>query len=392
MKLWMMTACCLCLSGCALVTEQAAQKSYSGKWQEIRIDGEQVLRGAALSVLGDRSLAMIGQGSEASFILKRDPVGTIQWYKQADTPLSNLYASHYSRAGALIAAGDYPSVDSGVQQAYALSLSPNGNIHWQSQFHSTDDMAILAIDETPDGDLLFAGALYPAASNAEFDAMADSFILKANAEGRVVWQRPIHLLEDDQAEDILVLPDGRILALINNRDQNEASLGVHLVLLDSAGEVLHNRRLPAEGFANAAAMALSIDGQSIWIVGTRASSVSEQGQDHIALLKVNSEAEVQEYFIDHDSVDAAPGGIAVLADGSVLVAGTGQPENTLGDLNVLYLRFAPDGTVIERADFGGSGIDFAEAIQVLNDGSIQILATYNALEEPELRLISRSGF
>ncbi len=390
MRPLIIAGCCLALSACALVTHPDSKKDNNGQWKITSIEGEQVLRGNALSVFGDRSLAMIGQGSEASFILKRDPIGQIEWYKEANTALSNLYAGHYSKAGTLIVAGDYPS-DTGVQQAYAMSLNAAGGIHWESQFQSVDDMAILAIDETSDEDLILAGVLYPEGSSDEFDAMADSFVLKASAEGNIIWQRPISLPQDDQVDDVLVLPNGRILALINHRDENEASLGVRLVQLSADGDIVYNERLLAPGFSDAAAMTLSPDGQSIWIVGSYASTADERSHHQMALLQVSAEAEVMQHFIDRASIDAAPGDIATLADGSIVVVGTGQPKNTLGDLNVLYVRFNAAGETIERADFGNGGIDFADAIQVLNDGTVHILATFNATEEPQLTLISRVG-
>ena len=391
MKPLIIAGCCLALSGCALVEDPSRQKVPQGQWKVASIADDQASRGNSLSIFGDRSLAVIGQGSENSFVLKRNPVGVVEWHKKADRPQNNFYASHYTTAGALIVAGDYPSMENDAQQAYAMSLNAAGEVNWQSQFYSADDMAVLAIDETPDGDLILAGVLNPVDSSDEFDAMADSFALRVSPEGDILWQRSIRLAQDDQIEDVLVLPEGDILALINHRDENEQSLGVHLVQLDVHGNVNYDERLLATGFSDAAAMALSPDKQSVWIVGSYADKKGQRNQHQMALLQVSPEAEVQKYFVDRGSLDAAPSDIAVLADGSIAVVGTGQQENTLEDLNVLYIHFDAAGEVIERKVFGDGGVNFADAIQVLNDGTVQVLATFNATEEPEITLISRSG-
>ena len=391
MKFWIAAGCSFLLSACTLVSHPDKQKDGKTQWQINTIKADQMLSGNALSVFGDRSLALVGGGDEADFVLKRDPVGVIEWYRLADRSASNLYTSHYSRSGALIVAGDYPNLQTGVQQAYAIALNTNGKVRWQRQFDSRDDMAVLAIDETNDGGLVFAGQLYPAASRDRFNAPADSFVLKTTSEGKVEWLRTLRLPQSDQAEDVLALSDGRILALINHRDDNEQSLGVHLVQLGADGRPLYNERLLAEGFVDAAAMKLAPDGRSIWIAGVQVSNQGETSRHQMAALEVNLDAEVQRHFIDQTSEDAVSRDIAILADGSIAVVGRDQPKNTLEDLNVLYVHFDADGSVLERADFGGSGIDSGDAIQVLRDGTTLILATFNIAEEAQLTLISRAG-
>ncbi|MBN2496746.1 MAG: hypothetical protein JXR96_19300 [Deltaproteobacteria bacterium] len=236
-------------------------------------------------------------------------------------------------------AGETRLVATGAADAFAARYSAQGSLVWARSAGSSASAWARAAAASADGGCVlggwFAGRLTlgagtPAETSLEASGQGDAFVARLDAGGALLWARRIGGPGDVECRAVAAAPDGGLVALGRFTGQLEPDGGP---ALQSAGE----RDLFLARFGP--------QGQLGWIAPIGGPDFDE------------------------------PGSVAVLADGSVLAAGSFRQRCALagaaelvsaGDWDVFAARFAPDGGLVWARRAGGSRGEHAHVLRAVD--------------------------
>lgn len=378
------------LAGC-LGLPLAQQETQTG-WQQNPIDSGYAYSGKHLGTLEADEMVVVGESDDGSFVLSSDSTGNVQWSSHAKAKPFHLYRAHFTGLGGIIVAGDHTSEKTGVQQAYVMNLKRSGKMNWQIQYESKDDMSIYVVDEFSDRGLVFAGAIFPQGSAEKFDALGDSFVMKTSALGTMQWIKRFRLPHDDQVADIAVLPDDSVLVLINNFDENEQNLGMHLVRLNSEGRLIFSEKMRLANVIEGAALSVDAKRSRFWIVGRQSIQGRGEAEETVrsVAIELDFRARVLGYLYDHENLEAEAVDIVVDDRGDLHILDVGREQGFFATVDVVYRHLSREGKELGRETFGTEGFDIGHSIALLPDGRVVLLATYDSDDTSQLMIISET--
>ena len=177
------------------------------------------------------STAFSGEGYTDFYIVKTDSNGSIQWSKTIGGAGGD-YGSAIAQAddGGFIAAGVTISFGAGEYDLYIVKLDGNGNLLWTKTIGGSDFEYLYSIIKAVDGGIAASG------STASFGAGGDdSYILKLNSAGDLLWNRTIGGVYDDNARSIIQTSDGGYLIGGETGSWGAGNSDIYIIKTDANG-------------------------------------------------------------------------------------------------------------------------------------------------------------
>jgi hypothetical protein len=150
---------------------------------------------------------------------------------------------------------------------------------------------------------------------------SDAFLAKYNQAGDIIWSRTWGATGEDKAQGMCIGPNGEIYICGSSDNAASASLDIFVVSFDTAGNILSETVLAADG--------------------------------------------------DQEASD-----IRVASDGTIFLAGTGQKNDT-SDFDMMFVALETDGSLLFTQFWGYSLNDSAYALEICEDGNILLTGHYS---------------
>jgi len=236
-----------------------------------------------------------------------------------------------------------------------------------------------AIRPTADGGAVVAG--YTAFGTA---GGTDAYLLKLDDEGEVEWSLTDGGAGFDRGADVVPAADGGYFFATSTESEGPGDpenfgsyRNVKLLKVDGAGRVVWQQIYGEEGPDSVAAMTPTADG------GVALAGFTQNAADGPAalVLRYSSEGALRWVTkLEDELPNSIANGVAALADGSLVIAGSTMPQGQRPDAFVARLDDA--GTVVWTDSFGSERSEQFESVRATRDGGA-IAAGYRSDAWPE---------
>ncbi len=320
-----------------------------------------------------------GAGGSDVFLLKYSPSGSLVWQRTWGGNVTDVGRSvAVDASGSIYVTGSTFSFAGGLNEdAFLLKFNSTGDLQWEKTWGASkaDFGLSVAVDST--------GAAYVTGSTSSFGAGGeDTFLLKFNSTGDLVWQRTWGGSKVDEAFAVAAYSSSNIYVAGSTASFGAGAKDALLLKFDSAGNLLWQRIWG--GSANDTAHGLALDSSgNVYLTGFTNSWGA--GSSDVFLLKFDPSGNLvwQKTWGGIDFDDGR--GVAVDASGRVYVTGITTSFGAGRD-DVLLLKFDASGRLTGQTTWGGIGTDDGLGIAV--DSSGNAIATGFVSEGPPYSLSS----
>jgi hypothetical protein len=345
----------------------------------------------------------LGAGSYDIWLLRLYSNGVVQWQK-AYGGMSNDYASAIQQTsdGGYIVAGSTDSFGAGSYDVWLLKVSSNGGIQWQKTYGGASDDYASSIQKTSDGGFIVSG------STNSFGAEGyDLWVLKMDAVGNVQWQKTYGGTGDDyvnsiqQTKNPVNIADGYIVA---GTTHSFGAVGADswVVKLNLNGNILWQKSYGSTGDDSANSIQQTSDGGYIVAGSTTSADVND-----FWVLKLDTKGNVswQKTYSGTDQNSA--NSIRQTSDGGYIVAGSTNSFGE-GDSDFLVLKLHNNGDIagcpgvrtsnervnntaalVQTIDVKGVGTTVSPVVTALN--KVETASAGELICDAELTLYSPKG-
>ncbi len=258
-----------------------------------------------------------GAGGYDIWILKLNSNGNISWHRTyGGSAEDEAYAIDQTSDGGYIVTGTTLSFGVGGKDVVALKLQNDGDIDWMKTYGGFDYDYSYAVTETSAGDYIAAGY------SLSFSANADIWVVKLDSAGDVIWERRFGGGGLDQAYSVEQTTDGRCVVTGSTQSFGAGARDVLVFELDENGDITWQQTIGGvlDEYAYSIYRTFPDDGYSI--VGRSASfGTSDSG---VSVLKLDNLGEI--------------------ADCDVVATSTLNSFNTAGtvrNVSILWTSFIP---------------------------------------------------
>jgi len=370
------------------------QKSLGGSLTDIAwsiqqtTDGGYILAGESDSSDGDVTGS---NGSHDFWVVKIDSAGNITWQKSLGGTESDwAFSIQQTTDGGYIVAGSTESNDgdvtvlNGYRDYWVVKLDLSGNITWQKSFGgSSGDMAF-SVQQTTDAGYIVAGG---SASNngdaTENYGMGDSWIIKLDSYGNIIWQKSLGGSGVDGAYSVQQTTDeGYILAGISDSNNghvtgNNGGYDSWIVKLDSSGNITWQKSLGGSGGDWSESVQQTTD-EGYIIAGQSSSNngnvTDNNGGVDCWVVKLDTAGNIIWQKSLGSSGDDEAKSIRQTTDGGYIIAGIsdssidGDVTGNYGGSDCWTIKLDSSGNITWQKSLGGSEYDDANSIQQTTDG------------------------
>lgn len=279
------------------IGEVSWKKSYGSSYAEDMTCFEQTSDGGY--IFGGYKPSEIGN---TSWIVKVTSDGTVEWDKQIEFGEIVNCIRESPDHGYILATesdkGDLKDTD-------IVKLNSSGVVQWQKYYAASRNNIIYSLKVTNDGGFVFAGI----ADLDEFNLGTlnirgdyDYWVLKADAQGEIQWQKSFGGSAADYARSISQSNDGGyiVAGLTRSNDfsvfPNPGGNSIWVLKLDSNGGVQWEKCYGNEGSEYASSIEQTIDGG--FILAGKATSINEDEDgtfysDDALIIKLNNNGDIQ---------------------------------------------------------------------------------------------------
>jgi len=323
-------------------------------------------------------------GTRDAFVLKLSPAGQLQWMQYfggtngddgsgiAADGVGNTVITGVTESGDFV--GRNNSGYGGPSDAFALRISPAGQLQWMTYLggSGTDEGLGVALDS--DGSAFVTGQTRSAdffGRNNAFHAETDAFVLELDLSGQLQWMTYLggdgwyggdygRASSIDDAGDVFITGwtgsrnfEGRI-------NENHGQVDAFLLKINGSGQIQWMAYLGGSEWD--VAWDMVVDGRDVLVTGTTGSAdfaghsnLYHGGLGDAFALKVSTAGQVQwmTYLGGSGRESVFGGGIAVDGGGDVLVAGATDSYDFTGRSNAYYGSW--DAFVLKLGAGGGAG-------------------------------------
>ncbi|CCG52182.1 Protein of unknown function precursor [Flavobacterium indicum GPTSA100-9 = DSM 17447] len=423
-KLFVATMFCWTISN---AQEILWEKSYGGKHAEYLFDVLAtpdygfVLAGSSISgKTGNKEDA--NKGDLDYWLWKMDEKGDLEWQKSfGGNGVDMLYSVKITKDVGYILAGisnsskslDKKDDSKGGDDIWIVKLNAKGNELWQKTIGGKGQEKVSVIRVLSDGSYIIGGSsssyktrvatngqINPYNKSEDTRGNLDYWIIKMKDDGSIVWQKTLGGKFVDELKDLVVLPNGNILAggysnspISGDKTEENFGLGdFWLVELNTQGDLVWQQTLGAEAEDNLLAIEPTSDGGFI-IGGNSNSSTSlvktkgsRNGSD-FWIIKFDKDKNIQwQETYDYGTYDVLTS-IVENTDGTYLLGGYAQTEQK-GNMNskiakndkegisdYLALKINAKGEEIWTKSIGSKGEEVMKKLLETRDGGYVLAGT-----------------
>lgn len=275
--------------------------------------------------------------------------------------------------------GALGGTNAGSQDAFVRKLDRAGDEVWTRQFGTSNDEQGRAIAADADGNVLIAGHTGGALQGTPAGGR-DAFLRKYDSAGNVVWTHQFGTSEVDQGLGVAVDTDGSILivgvtegALLGS---SAGSADVFIRKYLAPGGLAWTRQFGTAGYDTALSVAVDGDGNVLvtgYVEGDLEGSSAGSGD---AFVRKYDSAGNEVWTRQFGTAGFDSGvGVAVDANGNVVVTGyvEGELEGSYaGALDVFVRMYDSMGVEVWTDQSGTSGEEYGSGVAVDADGSVLI--------------------
>ena len=252
-------------------------------------------------------------------------------------------------------------------------------IEWQKTYGGSERDEADCIRQTVDSGYIVSGLTYSVDGDLDSTLRRgnrDSWILKLDKDGKLLWQKTLGVIDDDHAHTIMPTSDrGYVVAVATPHDYL-------IVKLDDAGNFVWQKTFDGSNGSGAYSVQQTVDGGYVTAGYINPNKV--QGDYWVVKLDLNGNLEWQKAMGGskgetatsiHQTVDMGyiVGGITYSNDGDV----TGK-RGTTEDTDCWIVKLDSNGKIEWQRVLGGSKFDYANDIQQTFDGGYIIAGHTNS--------------
>ena len=321
----------------------------------------------------------------------------IEWQKcLGGTSWDYAKSIQQTSGGGFIVAGETWSNDGdvsgnhGIVDSWIVKLNSSGDIIWQKCFGGTDDDVAFSIQQTSDGGFIVAGGTWSNDGDMSGNhGGSDAWVVKLNSSGDIIWQKCFGGTNVDQAFSIQQTSDGGFIVAGGTFSNDGDVSGNHgivdswIVKLNSSGDIIWQKCFGGTDDDVAFSIQQTSDGGFI-VAGYTSSNDGDVSGNHGSwdswVVKLNSSGDIewQKCLGGTDNDEAKS--IQQTSDGGYIVAGEtwsndGDVSGNHGNSDYWVVKLNSSGDIEWQKCLGGTVKDIAKTIQQTSDGGF-IVAGY----------------
>jgi len=229
------------------------------------------------------------------------------------------------------------------------------NAQWARTYGGSEDDYAYSIQQTSDGGYIVAG------KTSSFGAgSGDVLVLKLSSDGSIEWQKTCGRDYSDEAHSIQQTNDG---GYIVGGDIAIRGWNIWVLKLSFNGSIEWQKSYSGSVINRARSIQQTNDGGYI-VAGYTGENIYVLD---IWILKLSSDGTIEWQKTYGGSQPEEASSIQQTNDGGYIVAGQTESFGA-GNVDILVLKFASDGTIEWQKTYGGSESEIAHSIQQTGDG------------------------
>ncbi len=259
---------------------------------ELTLDGGFIMSGNTSSNDGD---VTGNHGNFDFWIIKVDALGKIVWQKTlGGSVFDDLRSLESTPDGGFIVAGSTKSNDGdvsgnhGESDIWVVKMDSLGSIIWQKTFGGSNDDMGYSIQPTLDNGFILTGnTLSNDGDVIDNNGATDTWVVKLDALGNLIWQKTFGGSDDDEAFSIQLTSDGGFIIAGSSSSLDGDLLGIQshgesdvwVFKLGNSGNLIWQSRFGGSGHESAADIQMTLDGDII-LVGSTTSNDGDVSGNH----------------------------------------------------------------------------------------------------------------
>lgn len=329
------------------------------------------------------------------FLVKTNMYGNKLWDHHFGGELDDFGQSVQLTAdGGYILCGttvDTTSTGAETTNCLIVKVASDGTEQWSQSLGGAENQEGDFISVTGSGDYLIAGSTTAyRVPGGGFEGNPagnkDIYILKISASGDSLWSTAFGYAGDDQASCIREKPDGGIV-ILGTTDHSEAGQDKNnliLITTNSSGLGPVNKTFGGEGEDMGNDFLILPDGYLV------TGSYERNGISNAYLAKIPwniFDPPVFEKFFG-DATISSGNSVSLTQDDGFAICGS---SGTLGSRNILFVKTDLSGELVAMATYGGTGDQWASALDITPDGGFIISGTNEYDGNALITLLKISG-
>jgi len=278
----------------------------------------------------DGGYIVAGSFGGDAWVLKLNSSGNVQWQKTyGGSSYDFAHSIQQTEDGGYIVAGETESFGAGGYDFWVLKLDSSGNVEWQKTYGgNTDDYNYTqSIQQTSDGGYIMAGETYSFGVG-----WPDFWVLKVDSSSNVEWQKTYGGSEWDRAHSIQQTSDGGYIVAGCTESFGAGWDDSWVLKLDQSGNVLWQKTYGDGSYDHASSIQQTSDGGYIVAGDTESFGA---GWSDAWVLKLDSSGGIPECPLIGDSNAIVNSTSVVGITGEIVVSDTngaiGTPTITVKD-------------------------------------------------------------
>ena len=289
--------------------------------------------------------------------------------------------------------GDLAGGPGGTADIWAIKLSIDGAIVWKKPLGGTGDDEATAIANTADGGYLITG--YTASNDKDVTGLhggEDMWVVKLNGNGQIVWQKTLGGSKQDGGSAIKPTADGGCIVAGYTSSTDGDVQGKHggedlwVVRLNANGGIVWQKPLGGASYEYALSLAITADGGCV-VAGSTGSSDGDvtglKGASDIWIIKLTSAGGISWQQTLGGSGNEDPIAIIPTTDGGYMIAANtdsndGDIGNNHGSSDIWIAKLNANRTITGKRTLGGSGGEIAFSMATTPDNGYVVAGYSNS--------------
>lgn len=201
------------------------------------------------------------------------------------------------------------------KSAWIIKLDKNGEFIWQKICGGSNEDVANSVALLPNGDMIVVG--YTTSFGAKGK---NAWILRLDSQGNVKWEKVYGGSKNDEAKHVVVHPNGNILVLGETESFGAGGMDLWLMALDENGNLLWQKTYGGEYNESAGGITVISDGDII-VAGSKSMN--------ILILRLNDKGEIKWQKMYRSEYSKKVYDITTLDDDSIVIVG-GSSHNESG--------------------------------------------------------------